>query len=249
MLSRIRFQKKTRNNKLMPMIGGVSILVILGMQIWLMILVFTIFRDTHRTQRTILEGLEAMEASLYAGMEEAIAASILARMEEQTRVLVETSEGLGGTLEGVIEERVNSSTRLTGSRINETNGMIAEIGGVYAALLEEQKKKTVESLFSEEESAGRIQRGEELMEAGKYHQANEEFTILVTAEPWNDEARFYMLYSLFLSNRTDWKQYRGIREGFALLNRNGYMREEMSEALGFMDEEERGIAVDEEQER
>ncbi len=50
--------KKTRNNKLMPMIGGVSILVILGMQIWLMILVFTIFRDTHRTQRTILEGQE-----------------------------------------------------------------------------------------------------------------------------------------------------------------------------------------------
>ncbi|QQO11003.1 hypothetical protein [Breznakiella homolactica] len=147
---------------------------------------------------------------------------------------------LEASLADVITLSGSAGTAATAGRIASTNTRLERLEGVYADLLAEQKKKTVESLYSDRDLAGRYGEGLRLLEQGKYSQAYGVFSLVSGEQPENMDARFYMYYALFERNRHDREQYKKIREGLTLLQRNGYTREEIGAVLDFMAAEELG---------
>jgi hypothetical protein len=149
---------------------------------------------------------------------------------EQDRRLAEEAAALRES-GGRIERAVSVETGRTLSRVIRTER-------VYAELLEEQKKKTLDALYGEEELLARGRRAGELFGAGKYKQAQELYAGLSEVQPENMEVRFYRYYSLFMMNKNDRNQYRLIREGLMQLERSGYMRSEIGETLSYIAAEE-----------
>jgi hypothetical protein len=149
---------------------------------------------------------------------------------EQDRRLGEEAAALR-ELGGRIEGAVGAGTGRTLSRLIRTEQ-------VYADLLEEQKKKTLDALYGEEELLERIRRAGELFGAGKYKQAHDLYADISEAQPENREVRFYRYYTLFLLNKNDRNQYRFIREGLMQLERSGYMRDEIGGILSYIAAEE-----------
>ena len=147
------------------------------------------------------------------------------RLGEEAAALAE----LGGRIEGA----VGAGTGRTLSRLIRTER-------IYADLLEEQKKKTLDALYGEEELLERMRRAGELFGMGKYKQAHDLYAGISEAQPENMEARFYRYYALFLLNKNDRNQYRLIREGLMQLERSGYMRDEIGEVLSYIAAEQRG---------
>ena len=145
------------------------------------------------------------------------------RLGEEAAALTE----LGGRIEGAVD----AGTGRTLSRLIRTER-------VYADLLEEQKKKTLDALYGEEELLERMRRAGELFGMGKYKQAHDLYVDISEAQPENREVRFYRYYALFLLNKNDRNQYRLIREGFMQLERSGYMRDEIGEVLSYIAAEE-----------
>jgi tetratricopeptide (TPR) repeat protein len=161
-----------------------------------------------------------------------------------------------GTLGGAMEERfavqearlAEAAEKLEGSiragaaetegRIRNTNYRIQQVNQVYSNLLEEQKKRTLESVYHEDALVALRREAAELFAAGKYKQAYEAYTTIADARPEDMEARFYRYYALFLINRMDAGQYRAVKEGFGLLAKSGYSRKEMEEAVEFIGMEE-----------
>jgi hypothetical protein len=172
------------------------------------------------------DGLEDRVEARFDGLE----AGLRLAFAEQDRRLAEEAAALTAW-GGRIEAAVGSGTGRTLSRLIRTER-------VYADLLEEQKKKTLDTLYGEEELLERTRRAGELFRAGKYKQARELYAGISEAQPENQEARFYRYYALFLLNKSDRNQYRLIREGFMQLERSGYMRDEIGETLAYIAAEE-----------
>ncbi len=233
---------KRDNKKVIVLYIAVSV-VMIGILSWL---VFFTYRASLQADKR----LDELEQSIQ-GLEQ----SILIAIDDQTGVLTKTVRESSDEIISAIELMASDSTALTGRRISDTNSRIQRLERIYTEVLEEQrdiqrkyadllaeqKKKTLESLYSDVQITDRMTQGLELIKQEKYHQASELFSIVSTEQPWNNEARFYELYSLFLSNKYDRSQYRKIKEGFALLNRNGYNRSEMTEVLEIINTEEKGI--------
>jgi hypothetical protein len=155
---------------------------------------------------------------------------------EQDRRLGEEAAALGELGRG-IERAVNAGTGRTLSRISG-------VERVYADLLAEQKKKTLDALYGEEELLERSRQAGELFETGKYKQAGELYAGISEAQPENLEARFYRYYALFLLNKNDRGQYRLIREGLMQLERSGYRRDEIGETLSYIAAEETAVPTE-----
>jgi hypothetical protein len=165
--------------------------------------------------------------------------------EEEKRLIREERENISRELVEAtehLEEVIATGTSRTNRNIASTNQLVGQIEYVYAELLAEQQKKTLDSLYRE---GAVIDAGEEayrLFMDGQYRRANELFIFLTEEQPEDQDAWFYRYYSLFLINKNDRGQYRGIREGFSLLERLGYTRPEMQEVIDYMTTEERGVA-------
>jgi tetratricopeptide (TPR) repeat protein len=145
----------------------------------------------------------------------------------------------------IIQTDIQNGLDRTLRSIDNTAYRVRQIEQVYGDLLAEQKKKTLESLYNEEEPQTWIKEAEGLFGSGRYRQAYELYARASDTQPDNQEARFYRLYSLFLVNRSDRSQYRVIRSGLAQLERNGYTRPEIGEVLSYIEAEEGGKAPEE----
>jgi hypothetical protein len=161
-------------------------------------------------------------------------------VKEESRQLREELSAELATAKSSLEESVEALSSQTRRGISDTRSRVEQTRKVYADFLEEQKKKTLESLYTEEALNGLAREAKKLFDAGNYKQAHQRFVIITEEQPENQEAWFYRFYSLFLINKGDRQQYRGIRNGFELLERNGYTRPEMRETLRYISAEERG---------
>jgi hypothetical protein len=126
--------------------------------------------------------------------------------------------------------------------ISGTNNRIQRINTVYANLLAEQKKKTLDSLYLETELADKAVEAANLFKAGDYIKANALYTLIAKEQPENTSMRFYQLYTLFLINKVDRENYPLIKHGFSILEKNGYTRPEIKAVLDFINLEESGVA-------
>jgi putative lipase involved disintegration of autophagic bodies len=126
-------------------------------------------------------------------------------------------------------------------RINITDARIVRIDSVYRNLLDEQRKKTIDRVYREEDLEGRVQSGLELIQEEKYGQARDAFLQVVYQEPDNMSARFYAAYSLFYENKLDRSLYGAILKELAIIRANGFDRPEIAEMEAFINAEQNAL--------
>lgn len=129
-------------------------------------------------------------------------------------------------------------------RINTTDAQIGRINSVYGNLLAEQRKKTIDKVYREEDLEGRMKSGLELLADKKYGQARVAFMQVLNQEPDNMSARFYAAHSLFCENRLDRSQYGELLKEVAILRANGFDRPEIAEMEAFINDERNGLRED-----
>jgi uncharacterized membrane-anchored protein YhcB (DUF1043 family) len=167
---------------------------------------------------------------------------------ENGRATVELKEALAVTDQELKEvlakltEQVALGTRGTGEQTDRTDIWIQQIDKVYSRLLAEQGKWTLDTLYTEAVLIEKEQVAARLFRAGNYAQAGAEYAIIGRAQPENTDARFFHLYSLFLGNKLDRDNYRQIKEGLQVLERNGYYRQEIREVLEYIAAEESSLS-------
>jgi len=171
-----------------------------------------------------------------AALEEAVREEFI----RQTELLLEfTAQEIAQSTDETVRQ-ITEGTASTKDRIQETNSRIHQIDAVYSGLLAEQQKRTLDSLYTEGGLAEMERQAAALFREGKYSTASAQYAVIAQARPENSEARFFHLYSLFLSNRLDRGNYRQIREGLQTLERNGYHRPEIRDVLDFIEAEDGG---------
>ena len=126
-------------------------------------------------------------------------------------------------------------------RIDKTDARIVRIDTVYGNLLAEQRKKTIDKVYREEDLKGRMQSGLELLEEEKYGQARDAFLHVAYQEPDNMSARFYAAYSLFYENKLDRSLYGAILKELAIIRANGFDRPEIAEVEAFISAEQNAL--------
>jgi hypothetical protein len=159
----------------------------------------------------------------------------------QTKLLLEAGQAAGEFVAAAVIDEVTAGTAATGSRITRTNERIQQIDAVYAGILAELEKRTLDSLYTETGLKEKEMEAGILFREGKYPSAGALYAVVAEAQPENVEARFYFLYSLFLSNKLDRSNYQRIKDGLQALDRNGYHRAEIREVLEHIELEERGL--------
>jgi len=137
-----------------------------------------------------------------------------------------------------LENITNDQTDRIIAVISITNRNVNRIEQVYNALLDEQKKKTLQSLYNESFVIDRYENAEKLFSQNKYRQAYDEFSFVSNEQPENLNAIFFKYYSLFLINKGDQSQYRTIKNSLLQLQKRGYTRSEIQEILDFISNEE-----------
>lgn len=161
-------------------------------------------------------------------------ASLREFMEAQNGVIRDQIISSASLLENLTleqSEKIIAEAAVTNSRLNR-------IERVYAALLDEQKKKTLKDLYDEPFVIDRYENAQKLFNEKKYRQAYDEFSFVSNEQPENPDALFFKYYSLFLVNRGDQSQYRAIKNSFLQLQKRGYSRAEIQEVLDFISNEE-----------
>ncbi len=220
--------KKARNNKLIPMIGCISSAFILGMLIWLIILVFTISRDTHTTQRNILERLEAI-----AEEQEQLSELMQSHAEESKRQFGDMQENR--RLEELVENYEAAERRRYAQIINRlTTGEMQtkeDDERIIGILVEKTKYDYVES-------------GLEYYEKQAYSQAYTAFSQALTYDTNDTTVLFYKIYCLYLASMNtpvEEDTYEIIFDGIQVINEYGYQK---NETLHFTEDEMREMTDD-----
>jgi len=190
--------------------------------LFLVIMIIMIW--SHTVQQTALKRINEQVKTTEAVIQE--------QLIRQTELLLEA--GLAAA--AALGEDIAGGTEVTGRRIQEINA-------VYSGILAEMEKRTLDSLYNETILMETEQEAEKLFFEGKYAQASVKYAVVAEAQPENRQARFYYLYSMFLSNKLDRSNYRRIKEGLQALERNGYLRTEIRETLRFIETEERGLVT------
>jgi len=166
--------------------------------------------------------------------------TVLEQFYKQTGLLLEAWQ----IKAELITEEIDAGTTATSNRINLTDNRIQQINTIYAGLLAEMERRTLDSLFSEVMIIDKEQEAAALFREGRFIQASEIYLIVSEANPDNFEARFFHLYSLFLSNRMNRSNYPRIVEGLEALERHGFHRREIREILEFIESEERWMNME-----
>ena len=81
-----------------------------------------------------------------------------------------------------------------------------------------------------------------LMAKKEYAKAKDLFDKVCALQPYNNEARFYSVYALFLQNKIKQSNYKLITDTFSSLRGVGYSRKEMDEVENFIKIELESIA-------
>lgn len=126
-------------------------------------------------------------------------------------------------------------------RIDKTDARIVRIDLVYGNLLAEQRKKTIDRVYREEDLDGRMKSGLKLMTEEQYVQARDTFLQVAYQEPDNMSARFYAAYSLFCENKLDRSLYGAILKELTIIRANGFDRPEIAEMEAFISAEQNAL--------
>ena len=115
------------------------------------------------------------------------------------------------------------------------------IDQVYGGLLVEQKKRAVNTLYSEEELIKCQRDGIALYESGKYAEAWKLLERVSSNQKDNYTAAFYAASSLFNINRQDKTKYAYIRSELERVRASGNQYEGLEETLSYIAGETEGI--------
>lgn len=133
-------------------------------------------------------------------------------------------------LDGESQEEIQAS-------FSKVTTGIRKVDAVYSGLLAEQKKKTLDSVYSETDISAKYKEAIGFLDKKKFRQANELFSFVVTEQPDNLEARYYRIYSLFNMNTMDRNQYGLIQKELLLLEKSGFENPEIENILAFIESE------------
>lgn len=111
-------------------------------------------------------------------------------------------------------------------------------------MLIEQKKRTIDDVYSEEQLKAMMQAGLECLHNQRYSKARASFMEICKYAPDNLEARFYATQALFLLNRLDRSQYAVIQKEFNILKENGFTKPEMEDILSYIANENSALKID-----
>jgi hypothetical protein len=162
----------------------------------------------------------------------------------EVELLSKKYEEVSGEIEERIKELQESVEELDEEFDNIKLGIrnagreVERLNKVYGNILSEQKKKRVESVYTDKELADKMAEARVLLEEGKINRAYSIYDLVAGEQPENREARFYKYYTLFLKNKSDREEYAKIKNGFNTLEKEGYERKEMKEVFFFIEEEE-----------
>ncbi|MDR2965820.1 MAG: hypothetical protein LBU88_08600 [Treponema sp.] len=154
------------------------------------------------------------------------------QIEQHTALILTVFEQELTTTKNELEQDISD-------RFARTDNQIRRINTIYSRILAEQQKRTLDSMYSESGLIEIERNAARLFLEGKYADSSSQYLIVSNEQPENLNARFYYLYALFLNNKMDRGNYRQIREGFRLLERNGFYRTEMRSVLEHIDMEEK----------
>ncbi|MCL2791680.1 MAG: hypothetical protein FWD87_01185 [Spirochaetaceae bacterium] len=159
------------------------------------------------------------------------------RHEEQVKITEENlKKKMGEGFDLVRQKNMESEKRLSG-KIDDIYRGITTLNEIYENILEEQKKRRVESLYADKDLAEKMEEAKLLLKEGRINHAYRMYELVAREQPENKEARFYMYYTLFLKNKSDIEEYSRIKRGFNILEREGYIRKEMLETLLYIEAE------------
>jgi hypothetical protein len=130
--------------------------------------------------------------------------------------------------------------------VGDVSALVTRLNAVYSQLLEAQKRRTLEGLYEEDALSAQRREAAAAFSAGRYVTSSRLYGEIAAAHQDDQEARFFQYYALFLSNRQNRDNYRAIQDAFTLLERQGFTRREITEALAFIEEETGGPAAEEE---
>lgn len=136
----------------------------------------------------------------------------------------------------------NGNSRLS-KRIGVTDLRVQKIDKVYGDVLSEQKKRTIDDVYPEEQLKAMMQTGMEYLHNQRYSQARASFMEICKYAPDNLEARFYATQALFLLNRIDRSQYAVIQKEFQILKENGFTKPEMEDILNYIANENDALKI------
>jgi hypothetical protein len=136
--------------------------------------------------------------------------------------------------ERIIIAAIADSAIDTQEAILGTRAQVNRLDVTYGNLLEAQKRRSLEGLYAEDTLAAERREAVVAFIAGRYAAASRLYGVITDAHPNDQEARFFRFYALFLSNPQNRDNYRIIKEAFVLLERQGYTRKEMTDALNFI---------------
>lgn len=133
-----------------------------------------------------------------------------------------------------MEDKLRSDITSTANRTRQVNNML---DAIYKNLQEPQKIEYSEAFYRIPDMEDEQKEALKAFKEGRYVTAHRLYRDIATAQPANQEARFYQYYSMFLNNPQDQDNYRSISEAFNLLEKHGYTRQEIVETLEFIETE------------
>lgn len=134
-----------------------------------------------------------------------------------------------------------------GQRVTNTNraviGNIERIDQVYSDVLTEQKKRTIDDMYSDDALEAQTRQGIACYHARDYARAHQILQEVATRQAENHPAAFYSAASLFNINRQDTGKYSFIKSEIERLALLGYVNPEMDEVRAFILAEENAAAM------
>lgn len=165
-------------------------------------------------------------------------AGIFILLQRQDKYAVEQEESqkrLQEELDGKFTDSIISLQSYLMDSFKEQNILLKKTNTIA------QEKKTAQAeqtaIISKDMSKGIA-----LMSKKEYAKAKAVFDKVYALQPYNNEAKFYSVYSLFLQNKLKHTNYKLITDTFSSLRGAGYSRKEMEEVENFIKDELDSIA-------
>lgn len=159
---------------------------------------------------------------------------------EQNRVLAQEEQVLTNRIDDLKTTMLmldEASNRKVQGAFGKVSSGIRKVDTVYSDLLAEQKKKTLDSVYTDAEVNAKYREALELIDKKKYFQANELLNFVVKEQADNLDARFYRVFSLFNMNTVDRNQYPSIQKELGILRQRGYDNPDIERILTFIQSE------------
>lgn len=137
--------------------------------------------------------------------------SINAIKEDSSSIMYRQKENMD-----VIQNDLAKINRKSDAQFSKTVGM----SKTYDAILEEQKKKTIDTAELDKSILDEKGKATILYKNGRYSESYEEFRKLTELNPEDMECRVYKLKSLYCRNRGDSSTYAEILEDINILKQN-----------------------------